>query len=962
MMTRFPKHLLFLLAFLKLPIIVSAQAQPAISADKTVPKTTGQTYALIVGVSQYQNVTPLRFATADAQAFYNYLLSPAGGSVPLSNIQLLIDEKATLGQMDRALGNLLDIVKPDDRVFMYFSGHGDQESKTIAQRGFLLTYDASGGNYNATAFPILYLKDYVMTLSTKNKAQVFLFLDACRSGKLAGNEIGGVQLVGQQLLEQFSNEVKFMACQATEQSLEGFQWGGGRGLFSYYLIRGMQGLADSDKDGQITLRELERYIEDNVSPAAKPNRQNPLLIAADKSLPLLKVHSPTLAAVEKNLPPPAFAMVQGRGFTETIMSEATPEVRSWYADFQKAIAQKLLLDAPNAAAVYFEKLLAMTAIANFHPFIKREFAAALMENATQFFNAYLKDQNTASIDGNFQRNTKYLEKASQILGESHHLYPNLRAQIFYYKGLMAEPTNPNEAITNYRQAIASDSTFSPAYNDLGKSLYLKKAYLEAQSIFEKGLGYAPNWSFLYLNYGMVLAAQQKVKEAEVAYKKAIELSPENGVFYKNYGNLLATQNRVVESEVAYKKSLELNANDPETFNNYGMLLNTERRYSEAEAVYKKAIELQPNNAQIYSNYGIVLSFQNRLKEAEDVFRKSIQLNPNDAQVYFNYGVLLASQNRLVEAENNYKKSIAINPNEATVYNSYGVLLAAQNRLSEAEKVYQKNIELSPNNALVYGNYGNLLARQNRHQEAENAYKKSIELNPEDANVYKSYAILLKNLNRLAEAETTYKRAIQLKSDDADLYRNYGVLLTLLKRPDDAENAYKKSIELSPNDAYVLNSYGILMAAKNRVEEAEDAYKKSIAIDSTLGLVYSNYANLLARQSRAEEAEKCYKKAIELIKGDANLYNNYGYFLETQSRDNEAEMAYKKSLEMNSNNYNVYYYLACIKARQNLPVQAVEWLQKALEKGFKDLDKVTKNAALDAIRELPEYKALLEKYR
>ncbi len=941
---------------------IAAQEERGSGGTSTPAKPLGKTWAVIVGVSQYQHINSLRFAGDDANAFYNYLLSPAGGSVPQSNIQLLLNDKATLGQVDRALANLIDFVKPNDRVFLYFSGHGDQESKTIAQRGFLLTHDSFSSNYNSTAFAVLYLQDYIATLATKNQAQIFMFLDACRAGKLAGSEIGGVQLTGQQLLKQVANEVKFMACQANELSLEGYQWGGGRGLFSYHLIRGMQGLADANGDKTVTLRELERYLEDRVTTEAAPNRQNPLLLAADKSLPLVQVDPPTLTAVQKNIPPPAFLPVQGKGFAENILSESKAEVQQWYADFHDAIAKKQLLDTPGDADGYYEKLLAVPTIEALHPFIKREFAAALLEESSKAFGGMLGNKNPTTTGNTYQKNIRYLEKAAEILGKSHFLYPNLLAQALYYKGMMAEPTHLEEALLHYRRAIVADSSFAPAYNDAGRLLYVKKAYKEAQEIFEKGLRFAPNWSFLHLNYGLVLAAQNKWPEAEIAYQKAIGLKPDDAVAYKNYGSLLAGQDKSTEAEAAYKRSIELDANDPETHNNYGMLLNVQKRYDEAESEYKKALELQPDNARVYSNYGIVLAVQNRRTEAEAAFQKSIQLNPNNAQAYFNYGILLAVQNRTQEAETAYQKAIELNPNDAVVYNSYGVLLAAQNRLTEAEKAYRKYIELSPKNALVYGNYGNLLSRQGRQKEAEVAYKKSIELNPGDANVHKSYAILLKNLNRLTEAEAAYKRAIQLKTEDAEVYKNYGMLLSARNRPEEAETAYKKAIELNPNDAAVYNSYGILLAAQSRFADAEVAYKKSIELNTTIGLVYSNYGNLLARQSRFGEAEVYYKKALELTPNDANLYNNYGNLLESQDRMGEAVAVYQKAIEVNPNYFRAYYYIASIKARQNLPAEAIEWLGKALEKGYTNFDSISKNAAFDTIREMPQFKGLIEKYR
>ncbi len=152
------KVVLFLFVFGGFSSLGWTQEERGTRVEKIIPKDTGQTWALIVGVSQYQFINSLRFASDDAFAFYNYLLSPAGGSIPQVNIQFLTNEKATLGQLDRALGNLLDFVKPNDRVFLYFAGRRIKNPKTIAQRGFLLTNDTFSSNYNSTAFPVIYLK------------------------------------------------------------------------------------------------------------------------------------------------------------------------------------------------------------------------------------------------------------------------------------------------------------------------------------------------------------------------------------------------------------------------------------------------------------------------------------------------------------------------------------------------------------------------------------------------------------------------------------------------------------------------------------------------------------------------------------------------------------------------------------------------------------------------------------
>jgi len=60
--------------------------------DPTVVK--GNTYAIIIGISEYKLVPSLQYAHKDAEAFEAFLLSEAGGNVPKSNIETFLNEKA----------------------------------------------------------------------------------------------------------------------------------------------------------------------------------------------------------------------------------------------------------------------------------------------------------------------------------------------------------------------------------------------------------------------------------------------------------------------------------------------------------------------------------------------------------------------------------------------------------------------------------------------------------------------------------------------------------------------------------------------------------------------------------------------------------------------------------------------------------------------------------------------------
>ncbi|MBK9017605.1 MAG: caspase family protein, partial [Saprospiraceae bacterium] len=92
--------------------------------------------AVVIGISDYQDeqIPDLRFADRDAEAFAQWLRSPAGGSLPDAQVKVLTNKNATTGKMIAALDGLIVASKPGDEAIIYFSGHGDVERVTKFQR------------------------------------------------------------------------------------------------------------------------------------------------------------------------------------------------------------------------------------------------------------------------------------------------------------------------------------------------------------------------------------------------------------------------------------------------------------------------------------------------------------------------------------------------------------------------------------------------------------------------------------------------------------------------------------------------------------------------------------------------------------------------------------------------------------------------------------------------------------
>lgn len=85
------------------------------------------------------------------------------------------------------------------------------------------------------------------------------------------------------------------SCQAKQYSIESKQFGEGRGVFSFVLMEGLYGLADANNDKRVSIKEIQRYLEDNVPLLALPNKQDPVIKAEDNTILFCDVNEELLS-------------------------------------------------------------------------------------------------------------------------------------------------------------------------------------------------------------------------------------------------------------------------------------------------------------------------------------------------------------------------------------------------------------------------------------------------------------------------------------------------------------------------------------------------------------------------------------------------------------------------------------------------------------------------------------------
>lgn len=229
-------------------------------------------YAVIVGVSDYHDKKMnLKYADDDARLFYNFLKSPHGGAVPDQNITLLLNADATRANIIKAVNNQFKNAFEEDVVFVYMASHGVPSAH--GDELYFLGSDTDRDNLEGTGVSQYDIQKALNNCRSQKKIWVS---DACHSGSVGANgtimrgeeERAASNMVNRLMTNVASHDknlILLTASSAGETSQESAQWGGGHGVFTHYLVEGLQGAADENKNGLVDIRELYEYVRSKVS-------------------------------------------------------------------------------------------------------------------------------------------------------------------------------------------------------------------------------------------------------------------------------------------------------------------------------------------------------------------------------------------------------------------------------------------------------------------------------------------------------------------------------------------------------------------------------------------------------------------------------------------------------------------------------------------------------------------------
>jgi len=532
------------------------------------PKITGvsipRSYALVVGIANYKNLPAshqLKFPERDAEAIYSILISPEGGNFRAENVRKLIGEKATLANIRRDLEEWLPTVaREDDRVLIYFAGHGF----VYKGKGYLAPADMDLTRIAETGYPMDSL-GAVIGGKIRAKAKVLL-TDSCHSGAITPSDS---QQINRTLASLQPSLFSLTASRDREQSFESTDWGGGHGIFTYYVVKGLEGAADETGDGIVTADELAEYVHRNVREATA-GKQNPTSDRGSFDPAMLLSYVPSHAKPGAP-PPPKFG---------GMIIEANMDGVEVFVDGKSVgvVDKKKPLTLPGLApGVHTVRGVKI----GYEPDGPREETVYPGQDITVSIKILIaRRRNKAAVDA-FDKGLDY-----------------------YNKGYAA---NYKKAATEFRNALALDPGFSQAALYSGRTYNALFEQEEAKTFFRRAIEIDPDYLEARASFGGMLLDIGDVDEAIRQFHHVVQRDPKHTLAHTLLAQAYRMKEMYAESIDSAQKAIRLAPSNPEPHLWMAESLRLSGSYEKSKAGYQEYLRLSDFDSKLAGqlNYYVV---------------------------------------------------------------------------------------------------------------------------------------------------------------------------------------------------------------------------------------------------------------------------------------------------------------------------------------------------------------------
>ena len=943
------------------------------------PVVTGDVYAIIIGISKYnEDMSPLQWADKDARYFESFLKSPAGGSVKEANIKTFVNDSAKAQNINTWLHRKIRKgewpLKKGDRLYIFFSGHGDSYDEEyyylMSQDSRGLDVISSNGSSPSAVLDVLWWKKNFIKPAVDNGVQVVLIIDACRTKEIKTSEAKPEENFFQR------NQYGEIAIVSTSEGKAAFEHqsigDGGQGLFTFYLLEGLYGAADSldEHDGYISFSEIKNYLDRTVVKSAKDifkQTQVPKYYYKFDNDFLINRADNQARNVWLSLRQEYYKLKKETGTDEKMHLAMVTKAKKGgvnfegvdsnlvrlYNRFSQELGKENLVGEESAEAFY-NRMKSLSPVHSLTEDARYQLATELVNFCQQKINLFLSGKGVLHMqrmeeDLNRTFNdTVRVDIDGKETSSKNNMVQNVAEEIKKIKVIATTRFDVAAEMIEKAMSLLNDDpllleSIKPKFN------FLKAAALSNETAPEKireGIVYCrkaiaddPKAAYNYLIMGWLLDAVDNDSSA-VYYERAVQLAPTWAIAHNNLGYYYTNKKKNKKALEYFKKAIELDTLYTNAYNHIGNIYYYTNTDS-ALFYYQKALEAEPCYVHAMGNLGLVYmnaaekSGDANYKRAEQYFKNAIACDPSYAWSYRKLADLYETfqgEKYRDTAITYLRKWIQSNPEskESSPYQSLADLYLKKGDTASARRYQKLGLERDPANVDNYIAMAKFYAKLGQDKAAVEIYHKALKIE-QSSTVYNAIG----NFYYTRKADSAikyYKLALQKEPNSSTINYNLSILYSELEQFEKAIHYNELAIKAAPDDASLYHAMGHIyqkLDGEEYEKKAIEYFEATTLLDSTDTEAYSHLGSLYKAAGRYQLSVKYFKKALELDPKNHVTYKNVATVYYSLEEFNKAEGYMREAIALDPENPDLHHTLGHIQEKKKANAEALKSYKKAL---------------------------------
>jgi tetratricopeptide (TPR) repeat protein len=338
----------------------------------------------------------------------------------------------------------------------------------------------------------------------------------------------------------------------------------------------------------------------------------------------------------------------------------------------------------------------------------------------------------------------------------------------------------------------------------------------------------------------------------------------------------------------------------------------QKEYEQAAGAYEK-IPAGLRDATILNRLGIAYHLVNKLRPAENAYKAALSKDPRNAAFINNLAALYYSQGKFSDADKQMLRAVERSSDDMLLRQNLHAARYAQENTRAAREVV-RSVFAKSNPLLVEKREGNVL-QFDMLMPAKDV---------SETTLHESRGDSLFARKMYEEAIAEYTKAIAIDRYNASTLNRLGLVYHQTQRFSEAEHYYQEALKQNPYFVEALNNVGTVEYGLKRYDRALTQYKKALNIHPESATIYLNMGACLFDMKRYDEATKATQRALELDpKVLDHAASGFGTLIQTSRRSDPT----------------VSYYFARMYAGRGDADLAISYLNRALDEGFKEFDKI-----------------------